>query len=202
MNLEPFEPCTLKLNSGILGGTFDPVHTGHVQIAESFLNSGVIDRLLVLPAPSPPHKQNQERRSFQDRLNMLQIAFQDIERVEVSDIEQQLPEPSYTISTINYLQNSFPDQNWYLCFGGDTLATFHKWYRYQEILKHVTLLVAERPGYDSSSIKPEILEKTIIVDHEPVDVSSTDIRDSVRIDGKNLHVPSGVWEYIREKGLY
>ena len=192
----------MNLNVGILGGTFDPVHTGHVQIAESFLKSGVIDRLMVLPAPSPPHKQNQERRSFQDRFNMLQIAFQDVERVEVSDIEQKLPKPSYTIRTIDYLQNSFPDQNWYLCFGGDTLATFHKWYQYQEILKRVTLLVAERPGYDSSSIDPKILKKTIFVDHQPVDISSTEIRDTVQIDGKNLQVPSGVWAYIREKGLY
>lgn len=192
----------MKLNSGILGGTFDPVHTGHVKIAESFLESGVIDRLLILPAPAPPHKQNHKKTSFQDRLHMLRIAFQDIENVEVSDLEQQLSEPSYTIRTIEYLQEKFPDEKWFLCIGEDTLATFYKWYQYKEILNRVTLLVAERPGFDSSSIDPEILDKTIFVDHQPVDISSTEIRETVQIDGKNLQVPSGVIGYIKKNGLY
>lgn len=133
---------------------------------------------------------------------MLRIAFQDVERVEVSELEQQLPEPSYTIRTVRHLQKSYPDQNWFLCIGEDSLATFHKWHRYRELLNLVTLLVAERPGVESDSVDREILLKTIFADHQPVDISSTGIRETVQIEGENLQLPPGVREYIREKGLY
>ena len=192
----------MKLNSGILGGTFDPVHIGHIRIAESFLRSRVIDKLLVLPAPAPPHKKGQDRTSFEDRLKMLRIAFQDHENVEVSDLELQLPEPSYTIRTIKHLQKTYPDVNWYLCLGEDSLVDFHKWYKSKEILKRVPLLVAERPGFDSQSIHQEILNRTIFVEHDPVDVSSTGIRETVQINGIVNEVPARVGEYIMEKGLY
>lgn len=186
---------------GILGGSFDPVHNGHLQIAKSFLNSGLIEKLLVIPAPSPPHK-NDLRASFQHRFKMLQLAFQNWDNVEVSDLEEKLPAPSYSIQTIQYLQQEYPETLFYLCLGEDSLIHFHKWSRYREIIERITLLVAERPRFDSSIIEKELLEKTIFVDHEPVKLSSTEIRESTDDQNESSRLPESVQEYILIHNLY
>jgi len=195
-----------KKRVGIFGGTFDPVHAGHVALTHSFLNSRLIDSLLVLLTPEAPHKQGQDKTSFDDRLAMLHLALDEIENVNLSTIEQQLPSPSFTLQTIEYLQNTYPNTLFYLCMGEDSLVHFHKWHKYREILKRVDLIVAERPGYNRHSVSTEILESVIIVDHQPVKVSSTNVRLGLQeglygID-KETEVPESVRRYIDEKGLY
>lgn len=186
---------------GILGGSFDPVHNGHLRIAKSFLKSGLIEKLLVIPAPSPPHK-NDLRASFWHRLEMLNLAFQDWDDVEVSDLEERLPAPSYSIQTIQYLQRENPDTLFYLCLGEDSLTHFHTWYRYKEIIEQITLLVAERPQFDSSDIEKELLEKTIFVDHKPLDLSSTEIRELTEDQIESNRIPESVQKYIHTHNLY
>ena len=195
-----------KKRVGIFGGTFDPVHAGHVALAQSFLDSGLIDSLLVTLTPDAPHKQGQDKTSFDDRLAMLSLAFGEIDNAEVSTLERKLPSPSYTLQTLEYLQNSYPDTVFYLCMGEDSLVQFHKWYKYKEILKRTDLIVAERPGYNRDSVSDEILESAIIVDHEPVKASSTDVRQGLQ-EGlygtdKETEVPESVQKYIDEKELY
>jgi len=186
---------------GILGGAFDPVHNGHLRIAKSFLTSGLIEKLLVIPAPSPPHKM-ELRANFSHRFNMLKLAFHNWENVEISDLETKLPTPSYTIQTIQFLQQEYPDDIYYLCLGEDNLIHFNKWHKYREIMDRITLLVAERPGFDSSMIDKTLLEKTIFVDHKPYDLSSTEIRkSSVEVIERNK-VPESIQEYINTHNLY
>lgn len=191
---------------GIFGGSFDPVHIGHVHLAQSFLASGLIHKLLVLLTPAPPHKQGREITPYADRLAMLNLAFKDFEDVEISTIEQQLPSPSYSLQTLEYLQNTHPGTLFYLCMGEDSLVQFHKWYKYREILNRSDLIVAERPGYDRSSVSDEILESAIIVDHQPVDASSTEVRKSLEwqsnLNEDERQLPDSVRKYIDEKGLY
>ena len=264
---------------GLFGGSFDPVHNGHRAIAHSFLQSRVIDRLLILPAPYPPHKPAQVQASFAHRMEMLRLAFQMRNDILISDLEKTLsddeaqtrvtddslspelvrflnggrpaeptggtrdvevkkekphsktktpasgttdspPEeeqeireneavrysrPSYTIETITFLQERFPQTLFYLCMGGDSLASFHTWVRWEEILERVALLVAARPGTGQSGIRTEILEKAIFADHEPVDVSSTEVRKQVKNFSKTRDsedLPESVQHYIREKRLY
>ncbi|MCC5907226.1 MAG: nicotinate (nicotinamide) nucleotide adenylyltransferase [Balneolaceae bacterium] len=189
----------MKPRVGIFGGSFDPVHKGHVSISESFLNSGVIDKLLVLLTPAPPHKSNQNQAPYLHRLEMLKLAFGGMNHVQVSDIETSLPKPSYTLQTIEYLRKTFPGSLFYLCLGEDSLSHFHEWYKYRQILNSVSLIVARRPDFDSSSVDPEILERTIFTDHNPIDISSTQIR-SGQISKKAL--PEKVSEYIRRHHLY
>tara|TARA_R100001143_G_C3356867_1_gene132965 strand:- start:89 stop:664 length:576 start_codon:yes stop_codon:yes gene_type:complete len=186
---------------GILGGSFDPVHNAHLRIAKSFLKSGLIEKLLVIPAPSPPHKSDLQT-SFQHRFEMLKIAFQDWKNVEVSDLEERLPIPSYSIQTIQHLQEKNPETRFYLCLGEDSLSHFHKWYKYKEIIKQITIMVAERPGFDSSTVEKEILEKTIFVDHDPFGISSTEIRESMNDQNGTDKIPVPVLEYIRTYHLY
>lgn len=190
----------MKRRVGILGGSFDPVHCGHVRIANSFLESGLIDELLVILSPYPPHKQNQEQADFSRRLEMLKLAFADIKGVRISDVEQKLKKPSYTLQTIEYLQKQNPDNLYYLCIGEDSLQHFDEWYKYQKILEKVHLLVAERPGFNKSEADPEILEKTIFVEHQPYLASSTTIR---KRDGElKEDLPEAVAAYIDQHHLY
>lgn len=190
----------MKTRVGIFGGSFDPVHNGHIQIARSFLNSGLIHKLLVLLTPSSPHKEEIEQTEYSHRFAMLKLAFVDVEGAEVSDLEMNLPSPSYTLQTIKHLQKKNPDCIYYLCLGEDSLLNFHKWYRYKEILGRVSLIVARRPGVDSSGVHPSILEKVIFIDHEPVAVSSTAIRQSTGTKKDDL--PQPVADYIKKHSLY
>lgn len=194
--------------TGIFGGSFDPVHSGHVALARSFLRSGLIHKLLILLTPNPPHKQDQNKTAYEDRLAMLRIAFKEFDDgdIEISTLERDLPSPSYTLQTIEYLQETYPDTLLYLCMGEDSLVEFHHWYRYEEILKLVDLIVAERPGYDRESVSDKIMEHALIVDHEPVDASSTQVRQGYQEQSndfdKETDLPEGVRRYIDENGLY
>lgn len=188
---------------GLLGGTFDPVHNGHLSIAESFVASGFIDQLWILLTPDPPHKTNQERTSFELRLAMLTLAFQGKDKVKVLTIENELPRPSYTYRTISYLKRLYPEKKYLLCFGGDSLQNFHSWKEYQTILAEVDLLVADRPGEDLSRIEPQILQKVTLVNHEVIEDSSTKVKKLISKGETVSHlVPSTVEKLIVEKGLY
>lgn len=192
----------MKNRVGIFGGSFNPVHSGHIKVAESFLNSNIIDQLLLLLTPNPPHKKSENQVPFAHRFEMLKLAFQGYGRVTVSDLERELASPSYTLQTIQHLQNEYPETSFYLCLGEDSIQNFHKWFNYEEILKLVPLLVAERPGYDSSVIEDQILERAIFVEHKPVDVSSTDIRNTNGGGKPDENIPSQVMEYINKHNLY
>lgn len=187
--------------TGILGGSFDPVHNGHLRIAESFLNSGLIEKLLVIPAPTPPHK-TALQVEFTHRMEMLKLAFQHQNSVEISDLEAHLPAPSYSIQTIQYLQDRNPENVYYLCLGEDSLIHFHSWHRYREIIQKVTLLIAERPGFDSSAVDQELLENSIFVDHDPYELSSTEIRETKIGNIELSRIPKPVLKYINDHNLY
>lgn len=184
---------------GVFGGSFDPVHQGHLHIVHSFLDSGLIDEILITLTPDPPHKKDRTQAPYNHRLKMLQLAFSDIHQVRISDLEQSLPKPSYTLQTIRYLKSTHPENIYFLCMGEDSLVNFHEWYRYKELLDEVTLLAARRPGYSAHSAAEEILEKTIFVNNRQVDISSTEIRSETV---KRLNLPVEVEEYIRKQNLY
>jgi len=190
----------MKTRTGIFGGSFDPVHSGHIQAAESFLKSNLIHQLLVLLTPTPPHKQNSDQASYRCRFEMLKMAFRDYGNIMISDLETRLSKPSYTLHTLNYLINRNKDRTWFLCVGEDSIVHFDSWYQYKDILKLVPLVVAGRPGFDKESVKPEILERSVFVDHEPVDISSTGIRNRTLKTGEV--VPGEVAAYISKHNLY
>ncbi|MEX1062044.1 MAG: nicotinate (nicotinamide) nucleotide adenylyltransferase [Balneolaceae bacterium] len=191
---------------GIFGGAFNPVHNGHLSVASSFLESNLIHSLWLIPTADPPHKTD-SLAPFRHRLKMLEIAFYDWDRIEINDLESRLENPSYTLRTVTHLQDSYDDRLFYLCMGEDSLSRFSGWYKYEELLQRACLLVAERPGYDKRAVPEKILNRTIFVEHEPVDISSTDIRktntggdESGADTGKKL--PDSIHQYIAANALY
>lgn len=188
---------------GLFGGTFDPVHYGHIALVNSFLGSHKIDELWVLLTPVPPHKQDKEHASFDDRKHMLDLAFKNDHRVSISTVEQDLPKPSYTIRTLRYLLKQHQNVKFYLCIGEDSLANFDKWKDHRDILDKCDLLVAERPDVSHEHVDKEIMNKVHFVEHEPLEVSSTSVRslisDSKSV--KHLLTPK-VYKYIMANNLY
>lgn len=186
---------------GLFGGSFDPVHNGHIEAVNSFLKSGVIDEVWILLTPDPPHKTDQQKTDYEHRYNMLKLAFEESDRIKISEFEKELPKPSYTLQTIHHLKNQFPDYTFFLCLGEDSLQSFHKWHRYEEILEECTLLVVDRPGSDHSGVDSDIMEQTILVDHQPIDISSTEIRETS--DSSSIQkLPDEVQNYIQKNKLY
>ncbi len=192
----------MSMRIGLFGGTFDPVHNGHLSIARSFLNSGLIDELWVLLTPHPPHKES-DLSSYETRYNMLQKTFGDMGKVSVSTIENKLPKPSYSVQTVRHLKAEYPDHTFYFCMGEDSLAQFNTWKFYTEILKECELLVARRPGVTHEEVEDQILSRTHFVDHTPKDISSSQIRELVA-GGDSIEnlVPDHVVKIIEKEQLY
>ena len=186
---------------GLMGGSFNPVHNGHTAIANSFLQSDIIDELWVLLTPESPHKEDEKSAQYFHRFEMLKMAFQDTKNVFVSDFEKQLPTPSYTIRTISEIKQKYSDKTFFLCLGEDSLAGFKTWHKWDEILDSVSLLIASRP--DLQPTDKALIEKAHFVDHDEIDISSTEVREKIarKVDVEGL-IPDSVLAYINEHNLY
>jgi nicotinate-nucleotide adenylyltransferase len=188
---------------GVLGGTFDPVHNGHLTIAHAFLNSGYIDELWIMPAPDPPHKKDQNVTPYEIRKELLSIAFRDIPNIHISDFENNLYKPSYTLRTIRALKKKYPQKHFILCLGSDSIVQLDTWYHYEELINETEFLIAHRPGYDTSDLPKSFHNKCSFVEHDPIDISSSDLKYKLR-KGESVVglLPVNVLKRIRELDLY
>ena len=193
----------MKKRVGLLGGTFDPVHNGHCKIARSFISSGYIDELWILLTPYPPHKQEGNYVDYNTRLKMLQAAFREDKKIRISTVENELPKPSYTINTILELKKNHPDTLFYFCLGEDSLEQFDKWKYFDRILDEVKLLAAQRPGATHKNVNSQVSERSLFIEHEPFNISSSEVREKV-LKGESIEdlVPVEVKKVIYEKGVY
>jgi nicotinate-nucleotide adenylyltransferase len=185
---------------GILGGTFDPPHNGHIAIAEAALKELRLDKIIFIPAGLPPHKTKRPVSSKADRLEMLRLTIKGKRQFEISEIEIDRAGPSYTVDTLRYLCEHNPHDQFFYLIGADNISEMETWRLPNEIIELVTVAVASRPGFTSSGI---FRDKVIYFNMTAVDISSTKIRNRVKL---NLPIegliPLDVEEYIREKGLY
>lgn len=188
---------------GLFGGTFDPIHDGHIALIDSFLRSGYVQEVWVIPTYESPHRSKEHQTPFRNRVEMARLALKDKVGVTVSDIEAKLPTPSYSVQTVGEFKKMFPFYQLYWCMGGDQLQKFHEWVLFDAILFMSRLLVAERPGFDASGIQGAIIDVTEFVEHEPKAISSSEIREQIR-NGKlaEAPVPQSVKDYIELKALY
>lgn len=198
-----------KKKLGILGGTFDPVHNGHIYSAQAVYEQLQPEKIIFIPAFIPPHKVGQDFAPAADRYNMTVLATRDYPYFEVSDMELHRSGISYTLDTIRELQQIYPEYELYFLIGADTIPQLQTWHKIDELLQLVTFVAAKRPGYRQvldracSSLGVIAREKIVLVDTPEYEVSSTDIRQKIR-SGASLQglVPAPVEQYIREHRLY
>lgn len=186
---------------GVLGGTFDPLHNGHLSIAQSALKQLNLDKLLFVPAFVAPHKQLQKpAASPHHRHQMLAIASQSDERMDVCTFEIEKARTSYTIDTVNYLKSIYPKSEIYLLMGADSWNSFNTWKDFEKILVLAKLAVVKRPGLELKTT-PGISKIDVVMDE--VDISASELRKSLA-QGKyaELNIPQGVLEYIEQHNLY
>ena len=196
----------------IMGGTFDPIHMGHLRMAHAVQQQLAFDRVVFLPSYIPPHKQTRsDFASWQDRLAMVELAVQNYADFVVSSLEFDRGGISYTYDTVNFLQELWPDAAIYLIIGEDSLTQLYTWYRALDLLRLVYFVAAERPGYEgevgvarlTKAYGSWAAEKIIHAEVPETAISSTEIRKRLR-EGKPIRgmVPMAVDQYIYERGLY
>lgn len=188
---------------GIFGGSFDPIHVGHAIIAQYIISSGIVDQLWFMVSPVNPLKVNKVRQvADTDRLRMVEMVSRPMEGVETSALEFSMPKPSYTIDTLNTLQEKFPDDEFYLVIGADNWTKFGMWRNSREILEKYHVLVYPRLGHEVV-IPDELKDRAMLVDAPVIELSSTEIRERLA-EGLSVryYVPDEVGQYIDKKNLY
>lgn len=194
----------------IYGGSFNPPHIGHVNAAKQVIEKIEIDKLLIIPDYKAPHKEMAPNTpDAQMRYEMCKLAFEDINGAIVCDIELQREGKSYTADTIALLRMQYPNDEFFLVIGTDMLLSFFKWYRFEQILNEVTLVVLSREEDDDDEInkcadelKEKYNAKIIHLDNEPIVVSSTQVRESLCDSKDTSFIQEQVLKYIKENHLY
>ena len=187
---------------GIFGGSFNPIHVGHALIASYIVESGAVDTLWLMVSPQNPLKENSGLASDYHRLRMTELVSRRIENVITSAFEFDLPKPSYTIDTLNALQEKFPDDEFYLVIGADNWCLFDKWKAGEEIITKFHILIYPRRGYDI--VIPERYSDRVEVVNAPlIEVSSTLIRERLaQMKSVSFYVSEAVEKYILKNKLY
>lgn len=195
---------------GILGGTFDPIHLGHLQMAEAAYQQAGLDHVLFMLSKTPPHKQDRDIAAESHRATMIQLAIQNKPQFAYSDFELHREGITYTADTLRILQEQNPEHAYYFILGGDSLFQLEEWYHPEEIMRRVVILAISRYGVRREEIqrRAEWLTQNYqariqIVEMPRMDISSSEIRDRVR-QGKPLEgwVPPQVEAYIQKHVLY
>lgn len=197
-------------NIAILGGTFNPIHNGHLQMAQYVYKTGMYDEILFMPTNIPPHKTLENLPEAHHRLKMCELAIDGIKEFKTSDYELNRDGLTYTFDTMTNLKKDDPDNKYSLIIGFDSLMQITKWYRYKELLKICPLVVINRPGYSTSQVKQQIQDLTVqfganinYIEMPESPISSTMIRNRIQM-GQDIseYVPEKVDQYIRAHKLY
>lgn len=194
----PPEKITLKV--GLFFGSFNPIHIGHMAIANYMAEYAGLQQVWFVVSPQNPFKKKEDLLNDFDRLELVRLAIGDDPRFRVSDAEFRMPKPSYTIDTLTHLSGKYPTHHFSLIMGSDNLTKFTQWKNYQEILNHYPILVYPRPGSPES---PFTHETILTIEAPLMEISSTFLRNAIR-EGHNMRCffPEKVWEYIDKMNFY
>ena len=200
-----------KRRIGIIGGTFNPIHLAHTEMAKVCLQQQDLDKILFMPSKNPPHKKDKSILPENERAVMVKLAVSEYDKFVFSDFELQRKGTTYTADTLRLLQEENPDDNYYFIMGADSLLYLDKWYRPQEILKRAVILAIGRDGSTPDELKEK--RKELIKQYDKadirfvhmrqMDISSSMIREGIA-HGENMekYLDKEVWNYINANGLY
>jgi nicotinate-nucleotide adenylyltransferase len=194
---------------GIFGGTFDPIHMGHMIIAEQVADELGLEHVIFLPAGIPPHKEaSSVRASAEDRLAMVEAAVAGNERFSVDRVEIDAGRAMYSVETVPILKERSPRDEWFFITGADEVSNLLSWREPDQLLEEVVMVAATRPGYDLSKLDHleaglQNFDRIFPVECSRVDISATGIRRRI-LQRKTIRylVPEGVYRVIEERGLY
>jgi len=185
---------------GLFFGSFNPMHIGHKIIASYVAEFSDLEKVFFVVSPQNPLKKKQSLLDQHQRLMIIRMVVEDNSKLQVSDIEFSMTQPSYTIDTLMRLKEKYPENEYILIMGADNLKNFHKWKNYEQILQDYSIYVYPRPG-----IKIDVSHKNIhIIKNVPLmDISASFIRDSIK-QKKDVSylMPEKVWQYIEEMNFY
>ncbi len=187
---------------GLFFGTYNPVHVGHMVIANYMIEFTDLDQLWMVVTPQNPFKQKQSLLKDYDRLHLVRLAIGDDLRMKASDIEFSLPQPNYTVDTLAYLREKYPEDNFALIMGADNLNHFHKWKNHNVIIEHHDLYVYPRmDSNEGGQLRHHY--KVNYVEAPVMKISSSFIRQAIK-EGKNVnhYMPFDVAQYIEEMNFY
>ena len=188
---------------GLYFGTFNPIHVGHLTIANHMVEFSDLDEVWLVVTPHNPHKKKKTLLDDIHRLAMVQIAVEEYPKLKASNIEFDLPQPNYTVNTLAYLEEKYPEAQFSLIMGEDNLKSLHKWKNYEVIVNRYDLYVY--PRISEGNVENEFLAHGNIhrVAAPIMEISSTFIRKAIK-DRKNIRpmLPQNVWEYLDEMNFY
>ena len=185
---------------GLFFGSFNPIHIGHKVIASYLVDFTDLDRVMFVVSPQNPLKQKISLLDQYHRLQIIRSEIEDNSKLAVSDIEFDMPKPSYTIDTLVRLKEKYPENDYSIIMGSDNLQNFHKWKNYEQILEDYSIYVYPRPGYEISGSHKNI---HVIEGVPQMEISSSFIRKSIK-EGKDISylMPEKAWIYTDEMNFY
>ena len=189
------------MKTGLFFGSFNPIHAGHLMIANYMANFTDLDEVWMVVSPHNPLKDKRKLTNKYDRLEMARLATENAEQLHVSDIEFTLPQPSYTVDTLAYLNEKYPLREFVLIMGADNLVSLKKWKNYEVLLENYKIFIYSRAGSDT--IEWVNHPAIVFTDTPQMEISSTFIRKAIAT-GKNVQyfVPDKVLDFIESKNMY
>ncbi len=198
---------------GLFGGTFDPLHIGHLISAEVLADELGLDRVIFIPSGRPPHKPDKVITSSEHRYNMLELGIKDNSKFEIDKFELDKAEPCYTINTVKYFLRKYAEHKLYWLIGSDSLAELPSWYCFDELIELIDIISAYRGGFERERVLAELRESVNERQYEKlsqglirtpmIEISASEIRKRVK-NGISIKyfVPESIEEYIIQNGLY
>jgi len=185
---------------GLFFGSFNPIHVGHLIIANHILNETEIKKIWFIVSPQNPFKESKSLLNEYDRLHLVRLAIQDDNRMKCSDIEFNLSKPSYTSNTLAFLSEKYPDHTFSIIMGSDSYQNLDKWKNYETIVNNYDVYVYKRKDHD---IKSTLAKKPIVLDTPLIEISASQIRENIK-SGKSIRylVPEIVREEIESRKFY
>ena len=193
------------MNIALLFGSFNPVHNGHLAMARAALEANTINEVWFVVSPHNPLKSLDTLASTNDRAHMVSLALQNESKIKICTIEFDMPTPSYTIHTVKKLKRHFHDHVFFLLCGTDVVSSLPAWYKYEELIQAVKFLVCSRETNTENSehsLVQQFPKQFEFIPFQPLNVSSTQIRESIANSGKSDDLSAQVQEYIIAQKLY